>query len=96
MSENMLEMAHHILLEKFAKALKEPDCEDDLFFTNTIKAVFEMRLVKEHEFRNTWAMSRLTLERWKAGESFPHSALRPRIFKWLREKTLEKIASLEN
>lgn len=66
--------------------IKNASPNNDEQFRQIIAAVLNNDFIEETKLRNLLMVSRPTLNRWKNGESVPHTALRPRIFKWLAEQ----------
>ncbi|OGZ07938.1 MAG: hypothetical protein A3C13_04630 [Candidatus Lloydbacteria bacterium RIFCSPHIGHO2_02_FULL_50_11] len=62
------------------------DLKNDGLFTAVIFEALSLGAVTSREFARKWGMSQSSVERWRTGLSVPHTALRPRVYRWLKEK----------
>ena len=92
------------LKEKAEEKLKEPlkkllatigraeqNTRDDRLFEAVSGKALRAEVVTPREFARKYGMPLSTVERWRSGLSVAHVALRPRIYRWLKEKTEAKL-----
>ena len=83
--DNVKSFEHEAFKKRLAKLAAQKDVSDGEFADVVYTAVSRFG-IDETAFRDTFGLSKGTVERWTMGKNMPQPVIRPKILGWILQK----------